>query len=65
MRNTRPLGIQTDRTGSSTAGGKYNASNGDQRIQHKSPHEILQASGSAETIRERNVSNALLDFFGL
>lgn len=31
----------------------------------KSPQEILAASGSAQTVRERNVANSLLDFFGM
>ena len=32
---------------------------------HKSPHEILAASGSAEKVRVRNVQSLLNDFFGL
>eukprot|EP00566_Odontella_aurita_P017328 CAMPEP_0113556758 /NCGR_PEP_ID=MMETSP0015_2-20120614/17422_1 /TAXON_ID=2838 /ORGANISM="Odontella" /LENGTH=260 /DNA_ID=CAMNT_0000458125 /DNA_START=652 /DNA_END=1434 /DNA_ORIENTATION=+ /assembly_acc=CAM_ASM_000160 len=32
---------------------------------HKSPHEILAQSGSVEAVRERNVTNSLLDFFGM
>jgi hypothetical protein len=32
---------------------------------HKSPHEILVASGSMEAVRIRNVKNLLVDFFGL
>lgn len=32
---------------------------------HKSPHEILAASGNAKTVRQRNVANSLLDFFGM
>jgi hypothetical protein len=32
---------------------------------HKSPHEILAANGSPESVRARNVLNALNDFFGL
>lgn len=31
--------------------------------QHKSPHEILAANGSAEAVRVRNVAHTLLDFF--
>jgi hypothetical protein len=30
---------------------------------NKSPHEILAASGSMETVRIRNVKNLLGDFF--
>lgn len=32
---------------------------------HKSPHEILAQSGNVEAVRERNVTNSLLDFFGM
>jgi hypothetical protein len=32
---------------------------------HKSPHEILAASGSAEKVRLRNVKSLLNDFFGM
>jgi hypothetical protein len=32
---------------------------------HKSPHEILAASGSAEKVRVRNVKSLLNDFFGM
>jgi hypothetical protein len=32
---------------------------------HKSPHEILAASGSVEAVRNRNVKGLLYDFFGL
>lgn len=35
------------------------------RHDHKSPHDLLNASGSSEAVRERIVSNALMDFFGL
>lgn len=31
----------------------------------KSPQEILAASGSGQAVRERNVANSLLDFFGM
>lgn len=34
-------------------------------LQHKSPHEILATGGSVEAVRERNVTNSLLDFFGM
>mmetsp|Transcript_3752 Transcript_3752/g.5690 ORF Transcript_3752/g.5690 Transcript_3752/m.5690 type:complete len:620 (-) Transcript_3752:774-2633(-) len=34
-------------------------------IHHRSPQEILAASGSVEAVRERNVTNSLLDFFGM
>ena len=30
-----------------------------------SPQEILATSGSVEAVRERNVTNSLLDFFGM
>ena len=33
--------------------------------QFRSPHEILAASGSMESVRIRNVQNMLKDFFGL
>ena len=33
--------------------------------QFKSPQEILATSGSVEAVRERNVTNSLLDFFGM
>jgi hypothetical protein len=32
---------------------------------HKSPHEILAASGSVEAVRNRNVQGLLYDFFGM
>ena len=32
---------------------------------HRSPHDILKANGSTEAIRERNVTEALIGFFGL
>lgn len=32
---------------------------------HKSPHEILAASGSAEKVRVRNVERLLKDFFAM
>jgi hypothetical protein len=31
----------------------------------KSPHELLEASGSVEKVRMRNVKSLLLDFFGM
>ena len=34
-------------------------------IRHKSPHEILEASGSIKMVRERNATKSLLDFFGM
>jgi len=33
--------------------------------QHKSPHEILFASGSAEKVRTRNAAGLLMDFFAM
>lgn len=43
-----------------------NRSGGEHRaVQHRSPHEILAASGTVEAVRERNVTNSLLDFFGM
>ena len=39
------------------------AQRGDQ--QFKSPHEILEASGSMEAVRTGNVKNLLMDFFAL
>jgi hypothetical protein len=33
--------------------------------QFKSPHEILEASGSMKAVRTRNVKNLLMDFFAL
>ena len=33
--------------------------------QFKSPQEILATSGSVEAVKERNVTNSLLDFFGM
>lgn len=42
------------------------SSNGEVRAEaYRSPQEILAASGSADEIREQNVSNALKDFFGM
>jgi len=37
----------------------------DSGAQFKSPQEILATSGSVEAVRERNVTNSLLDFFGM
>jgi hypothetical protein len=37
----------------------------DHQQQHRSPHEILAASGSMETARAKNATNMLFDFFGL
>lgn len=34
-------------------------------INQTSPYEILASSGSGEAVRERNVANSLLDFFGM
>lgn len=38
---------------------------GEQLQQYKSPHEILAASGSMETVRIRNVQNLISEFFGM
>lgn len=35
------------------------------QVQNKSPHDILNENGSVEVVRERNVTNNLLDFFGM
>ena len=32
---------------------------------HKSPHELLAASGSAEHVRQGNIKNLLENFFGM
>jgi len=32
---------------------------------HESPHQLLNANGSCEDVRERNVTNILSDFFGI
>ena len=37
----------------------------DSGARFKSPQEILATSGSVEAVRERNVTNSLLDFFGM
>ena len=39
-------------------------SSNDSGARFKSPQEILATSGSVEAVRERNVTNSLLDFFG-
>jgi hypothetical protein len=32
---------------------------------HESPHELLASSGNMEAVQQRNVTNSLLDFFGI
>eukprot|EP00978_Attheya_sp_CCMP212_P002185 scaffold4473_cov55-Attheya_sp.AAC.3 len=32
---------------------------------HESPHELLASSGNTEAVQQRNVTNSLLDFFGI
>lgn len=34
------------------------------KVAHKSPHELLAAKGSGEAVREHNVTSSLKDFFG-
>lgn len=62
VRNLRPHGAGHDRERSGTSGPASRSPSVDQ---HKSPHEILAANGSAEAVRARNVAHTLLDFFNM
>jgi len=38
---------------------------GEGQIVHRGPHDVIRECGSSATVRERNVTNLLLDFFGM
>jgi len=58
--NKSPLQQQTKREGASSKNSLVELDG-----KHESPHVILNANGSCEDVRERNVTNVLLDFFGI
>ncbi|GKY95448.1 hypothetical protein MPSEU_000506400 [Mayamaea pseudoterrestris] len=63
-RNVRQQQPTTDR-GERTAASASRSPESRLHRHHKSPHEILAASGSAEKVRLRNVKSLLNDFFGM